>query len=525
MMPDQSPRHRRDFLKLGLAGALAGLGGERCALADGTPVAQVGPAPAPAAPTPPAPSLAQSILDLARQMAKQPFKAPKPALPDVLANLTYDQYVTIRARPGSAIWINDNIGFAIEPLHRGFIFTTPMDINLVENGAPQHLPYNRAAFDFDKLQFPADMPDIGYSGFRVLQQIDGGNFVQVAIFQGASFFRAMAHGQNLGVTARGLSIRTADPAGEEFPMFRNVWIEKPTPAANALVIHALLDSQSTTGAFRFTLRPGEATIIDIELTLCARAAIDNFGIAAMSATYLLGSMDRRRSEDVRPNVYEVDGLQILTGKGEWLWRPVSNRETLQVSAFTDQNPRGFGLLQRSRMFETFEDDEAHWELRPSLWIEPIGDWADGEVVLIEIPAESENNDNVIASWRPKAPIAAGAEVSFAYRQFWCWQPPERPALAIATTERTGKIGKNRRFIVQFTGDVFADPQRFADIKPNLTAKPGQVGNVRTFVSRDRKHCRIVFDLDPGSEAFSEVRLVLEQSGKPVSETWLYRWTP
>jgi periplasmic glucans biosynthesis protein len=73
--------------------------------------------------------------------------------------------------------------------------------------------------------------------------------------------------------------------------------------------------------------------------------------------------------------------------------------------------------------------------------------------------------------------------------------------------------------------VFADPQRFADIKPNLTAKPGQVGNVRTFVSRDRKHCRIVFDLDPGSEAFSEVRLVLEQSGKPVSETWLYRWTP
>ena len=81
------------------------------------------------------------------------------------------------------------------------------------------------------------------------------------------------------------------------------------------------------------------------------------------------------------------GLQILTGKGEWLWRPVSNRETLQISAFTDVNPRGFGLLQRSRSFDAFYDDETHWELKPSLWIEPIGDWAEGDLRLLEIPAE------------------------------------------------------------------------------------------------------------------------------------------
>jgi periplasmic glucans biosynthesis protein len=517
MAGDESMRQRRDFLKLALAGALAG-GASRSVL----PIGAAEAAPQPAGQ--PLPFAAGSVAEMARQLAKAPFKAPKTALPDPFANLTYEQYVGIRPQPGSALWSGDNVGFAIEPLHRGFIFSTPVEINIVDNGMARRVLYDRAAFDFGKLQPPADASDIGFSGFRVLNAVAGQGLQEAAIYQAASFFRAKARGQTMGVTARGLSIRTGDPEGEEFPLFRGFWIEKPTLAANALIIHALLDSTSATGAFRFTLRPGEATIIDTELTIFARAAVDHFGLGSITGMYLFGDLAPPKLPDVRPNVCEINGLQMLTGKGEWIWRPVANRETLQISAFLDQNPRGFGLLQRNRSFYTFQDDDQHWESRPSLWIEPIGDWGEGQVQLLEIPTVSENNDNIIVQWRPKNGLAEGATQSFAYRQFWCWTPPARPTLAVCSGVRMGRIGKNVRFVVEFASDTFADPARQAEIKANIVARPGQIVWSRSLASTERKSLRVAFDLEPSSEAFSELRLILEYSGQPASETWLYRWT-
>ncbi len=515
MACDESMRQRRDFLKLALAGALSGAGASLAgdaAQAATEPTGQ------------PLPFAADSVVEMARQLAKSPFKPPKTALPDPFANLTYDQYVAIHAQPGSAAWSGDNVGFAVEPLHRGLIFTTPVDINIVESGMARKIVYDRAAFDFGKLQPPADLPDMGFSGFRALTAVEGQGFQEVAIFQGASFFRAKARGQTMGVTARGLSVRTGDPEGEEFPFFRAFWIEKPTLAANALIIHALLDSASLTGAYRFTLRPGEATIIDTELTVFARAAVEHIGLGSMTGIYLFGDLDPPKIPDVRPNVGEVNGLQMLSGKGEWIWRPVANRETLQISAFIDQNPRGFGLLQRNRSYYAFQDDDQHWELRPSLWIEPIGPWGDGQIQLLEIPSESENNGNIIAQWRPKNGLAIGASQSFAYRQFWCWAPPARPTLAVCAGVRMGKVGKNIRFVVEFISEMFSDPARTAEIKANIVAHPGQTVWSRLVGSTDRKSLRVAFDLEPSSEAYSEMRLVLEYAGQPASETWLYRWT-
>ncbi len=138
------------------------------------------------------------------------------------------------------------------------------------------------------------------------------------------------------------------------------------------------------------------------MTLIGRASTDKLGIGAMAAGYLFSRLDHRRPDDWRAAVYEVTGLQMLSGSGEWLWRPVANRETLQISAFADSNPRGFGLVQRSRTFDAFYDDEGRWELRPTLWIEPIGDWGEGDMRLLEIPVTTENNANILAQWRPKA---------------------------------------------------------------------------------------------------------------------------
>jgi glucans biosynthesis protein len=434
--------------------------------------------------------------------------------------------VSIRPKPGTAVWADDNVGFAIEPLHRGFLFAAPMTINVVETGTVRRLAYAAGQFDFGKVQPPPDAGDIGFSGFRVLHQRSGHGLVDSAIFQGASFFRALANGQNFGLSARALMIRTGDARGEEFPAIREVWIERPSLANDVLVINALVDSDTMTGAYRFTLRPGDITIIDTECTLFSRSPADFYGLGGMTAMFLFGPIGRRGADDVRLGVYDVSGLQILNGNGEWLWRPVSNPSSLQVSVFVDSNPKGFGLLQRQRNFDQLQDDEQHWEMRPSLWIEPINDWGEGSVELVEIPTDTENNDNILCFWRPKAVLNPKAEASFAYRQVWCWTPPDRPPLAVVTDTRIGRVGstKRRRFVVEFTGEVFAEPARLLDMKPALTASAGTVASVKTFVSRERKTCRVLFDADFGGDTLSELRLALELGGKPVSETWLYRWT-
>jgi periplasmic glucans biosynthesis protein len=510
---------RRDVLKAALGAFASGLA-PSVALAQG---------PQPATPAPaPAPFNRDSILALARTLAAKPYAAPPAELREPFASLTYEQFVGIKTRPGSALWTGENKGFTIEPLHRGNIFTTPVDLFIVENGAATKVAYDQNRFDYGGLKVTEKLPDLGYSGFRVLRAQPDGGEAELALFQGASFYRAVAAGQTLGVTARALSVRTADPRGEEFPMFRSFWIEKPALGDNALTIHALLDSPSLAGVYRFTLRPGEATLIDTEMTLFPRTAVDHYGLAGFAAATLFTPLDtRRRNGDLRLMATATNGIQMLTGAGEWLWRPVSNREELQFSSFVDVNPKGFGALLRNRDIADYQDDDQHWERRPSLWIEPLGEWGEGALQLVEIPSESENNENIVAYWRPKAPLAAGAQATFAYRQFWCWEPPARPPLAVAIHSRSGHVPstKLRRFVVVFSGDGLADPQKTAKLSAALTTSPGTAQNIRTFLNPQAKTCRVVFDVDPAGENFCEMRLVLRSDEQPLSETWLYRWTP
>ncbi|QLP97989.1 MAG: glucan biosynthesis protein [Rhodoblastus sp.] len=468
----------------------------------------------------------ETVLALARELARRPYAPPGGDLPAPFSSLTYEQYVGIRGKAGAAIWSDANSPFLIEPLHRGAgAFATSVALFVVEDGAARPIAYDQNAFDFGKLTVAGKLPDLGFSGFRVLRTRPDAAPVEVAMLQGQASYRAVARGQSSGVVARALAIRTAEAKGEEIPIFRSVWIERPAPAGDSLVIHALLDSESVVGAYRMVLRYGDVTVTDVETTLIARVALDHVGVAPMQGTNLFSPLERRRGgEDMRAAVYEVSGLQMHSGAGEWLWRPVANREALQISTFVDQNPKMFGLIQRERDFSRFYDDDQHWELRPSLIVEPLGDWGPGGVQLVEIPAESENNDNIIAYWRPKAGLAQGVETSIAYRQLWCWEPPEPPPLAIATHCRSGRIGagKRRRFVVEFTGGPIGETS--SDIRADLSANPGAIAALRTFISRDRKRMRVVFDIDPPGDA-SELRLVLAADGKPVSETWLYRWTP
>lgn len=465
------------------------------------------------------------VIETARTLARRPL-VPMAAtdLPDGYATMPYDLYSGIRAQPGGMIWAGENRGFTIEPLHRGYVFSNPVGLFTVEDDIVRKVAFDRGKFDYGRVTPPAANVDLQFSGMRIATGLE--RPYEVAIFQGATFFRSLARGQNFGAMARALILRPGETRGEEIPFFRAFWIERPSPAQGVLVVHALLDSESLTGAVRMTLRPGDITLIDVEMTLFARQALEHVGFGSAMGTFLSGPQSRRSFDDLRPAVHEVSGVQMQTGAGEWIYRPVSNPATLQVSSFMDSNPRGFGLVQRERDPAAFQDDDQRFELRPSVWMEPLGDWGAGSVQLIEIPSDSDLNDNIIMYWRPRQPIAAGTETAFAYRQAWCWQPPERPALALTSRIRQGRgsQGRRRRFIVDFTGDKLADAGVVTSTRANLTATPGTIHGVRIWPYPERKLMRVGFEVDPGTDTLSELRLVLESGGQPISETWLNRWT-
>jgi periplasmic glucans biosynthesis protein len=467
-----------------------------------------------------------ALVEAAAAQAKRPFVPPVFSdLPDGYANMAYDQYVSIRAQPSAVIWGADNRGMAVEPLHRGYVFSTPSPIYLVEDGLIRRVAFDRGKFDYGRVPPPPAGVDLAFSGFRLFA--GGERLQEAALFQGPAFFRALARGQNFGVIARGLILRPGETRGEEVPHVRAYWIERPAAQAGVMVVCCLIESESITAAMRLTIRPGDVTFIDVEQTLFARSGIDHIGIGGAMASHLFAPGGRRMFDEVRPAAYEVSGLQMVTGAGEWIYRPVNNPATLQVSAFGDTNPKGFGLVQRDRDFATFQDDDQRFEMRPSLWVEPLGEWGPGSVQLMEIPSDNEVNDNIIAYWRPRQGMAAGAEQSFAYRQSWCWYPPEKPVLATMTRMRQGRgsQGRRRRFVLDFNGDVLGDAGVVTEIKAMMSATPGTLHNQRLITYPERKGARFFVELEPGNEAVCELRLVLEAGGKPVSETWLCRWTP
>ena len=313
--------------------------------------------------------------------------------------------------------------------------------------------------------------------------------------------------------------------GKRFSLFRAFWIERPA-IGGPLVVHAIADSESLVAAIRFTIRPGDVTIIDTETTIIARAPLDHIGLGGMQAMHFFSPAGPRRSpDDYRPAVYEAGGLQMLRGNGEWVWRPLVNPSQLQISNFQDENIKGFGLVQRERDFANFQDDDQKYNLRPSCWVEPIGDWGKGAVQLVEIPTEADVNQNIVSFWRPRNVIAANEEAIFNFRQYWCWQIPEAMPLAKTVSTRVGRVGsKRRRFVIDFVGDTFNMDRKAADFKLALNASSGTITGQRLVYTPQRNTMRALVDIDPNNETLIELRLVVEAAGKPESETWLYRWT-
>jgi glucans biosynthesis protein len=464
------------------------------------------------------------LLGVAERMAQEKYTPPPEQPLGPLAKIGYDEYRDIRFRKGAAIWERTGRGFTVELFHPGFIYQAPVEINLVANGVARRVHFTPDVFTYGPAVRPPPNPqELSYSGFRVHYPLNRKSLQdEFLVFQGASYFRALGREQRYGLSARGLAIKTADERGEEFPAFTKFWIERPPKAAKQLVIYALLDSPSATGVYRFTAIPGLDTRIDVHATLFPRVAMESFGIAPLTSMFLFDPTNRNRFEDFRNAVHDSDGLQMLSGQGEHIWRPLANPTRLQISSFIDENPAGFGLMQRKRRPSDFEDYEARYDLRPSVWVEPLDDWGKGVVELVEIPSNREMNDNIVAFWRPAERLKRGTRHEFRYRMHWIAQEPDESPLALVTATRIGRTlhNDNALIVVDFT-----TPTRVPrDLRAFVSASRGTVTNVSTQAIEIAQRFRVSFELDPEDADLVELRLLLTTAEGPWSETWLYRWT-
>lgn len=473
----------------------------------------------------------EQVITLARDMAEHAYM-PRPEVPEDWRDLTYEQYKAIWFRHTSALWRDTDASYNVDFFHPGLYFPQAITIDEVVDGTARPVPFDLSAFDrTDKVPELTSEGALGYSGFRLRTDLgEPGKKNEFCVFQGASYFRAIGLGQTYGLSARGLALETGDPAGEEFPDFTRFWLERPGPDQRNIVVHALLDSPGVTGAYRFDITPGASCVIEVQATLFPRRDLAHVGLGPLTSMFLYDSTDRTRFDDFRPAVHDSDGLLIRNGAGEVLWRPLANPRTLQISSFVDENPQGFGLMQRSRDLSDFADLEALYHHRPCSWVEPMGDWGKGAVTLVEIPADQEIYDNIVAYWRPHEPFAAGSRVDLAYRLGWGSEatgvvstPTPAPLARVTDTSMGARRAGGRIVAIQFEdhpalGD---DPEALevqissphAEISTGVLQRNPQTGGLR-----------LAFSFDPGKRNMAEIRALLRRDGKPVSEVWLYRWT-
>ena len=484
--------------------------------------------------------LFDEIIERAEHIAEAPYSPPGNTLPAQLADLDYDTYRQIRFRPDQALWRDDDHLFEVQLFHPGFLYDQTVSLNLVDSqGNVQHLPFESSRFRYDDNAAPlADLTtdDLGYAGFRLHYPLNSSEYNdEFMVFLGASYFRMVGRDQSYGLSTRGLAIDTAEPQGEEFPAFREFWLVEPEPGASEITIYALLDSPSLAGAYRFDIRPGRHTEVDTEAQLFARENISKLGIAPLTSMFMHGELGNVPVDDYRPRVHDSSGLAMLTGAGEWIWRPLTNPAKLHVSRLQDEAPRGFGLLQRPRDFDAYLDAEARYERRPSQWVEPLDDWGKGSVELIEIPTDSETNDNISAYWVPEAPMEAGQSRHFRYRLTTLDEqlPDQQQAHVVRTRQGWGAVpGQDnpppprlRQFIVDFKGPALEGLAADQPLTPRISTSNGEIIEPRVQQLPDGDTWRVSFRLSPKDKLPADMRLALTLNDQVLSETWNLVWYP
>ncbi|MBN9084511.1 MAG: glucan biosynthesis protein G [Rhizobiales bacterium 62-17] len=502
------------------------------------------PAPQPQA-NPPAGQPAfgfEDVIKRAREVSAAPYDDTVTPLPEQLTKLDFDAWREIRFRSDRSLLGSTGGRFRLQLFHLGHLFLRPVTINTVRDGVATPIPYTANLFDYGRAKFDKPLPvNLGFAGFRIHFPLnDPRGSDELLSFIGASYFRWLGRGQKYGLSSRGLSIGTGLLDNkEEFPVFREFWIDTPDANTDRLTIYALLDSPSVAGAYKFIFTPGPETPVDVEANLFPRKPIDRVGLAPLTSMFFLGENDRHlndrnKYDEFRAELHDSDGLQIRTDKDEWIWRPIHNPLVQEVHNFPVTNVKGFGLMQRDRNFAHYQDIELNYEERPSYWIEPKGNWGEGRIELIELATKDETFDNIITAFIPNAPIEAGKQFNFAYRMRSMHDGLElnplgkvlntftAPAYALGSAEAVGH--NTRRFMVDFNqGDLAYYLNQPNAVEIVADAVNGKVFRKFLVPNPAIKGFRVMLDLEVSADDTTTMTCYLQAGRRRLTETWAYSW--
>jgi glucans biosynthesis protein len=495
----------------------------------------------------PAPFSFEALTREAEGLAARAYEPPASPSAEVVQRLDYEALGRIRFDPEAALFRDGPGAYPATFFHLGRFFPTPVRMYVLSagQGAAQA---REILYDPDYFLLPADSPahelprDAGFAGFRFQEsrladqrKLDWRTHDWVA-FLGASYFRAIGELYQYGLSARGLAIDTAlADHREEFPAFTRFFFAPESAASpHQVIVYALLEGPSVAGSYRFAMQRDKAVLMEVEARLFLRRDVARLGIAPLTSMYWFSETVKPTAIDWRPEVHDSDGLAMWTGGGEHIWRPLNNPRQIAASAFADRAPRGFGLLQRDRVFDHYLDG-VYYDRRPSLWVEPLDDWGAGTVQLIEFPTDDEIQDNITAMWVPQQPVTAGSQLRVRYRLYWSADEPHPTALARCVATRLGRGGQPgkarppgvRKFVVEFKGGPLVSLPMGVKPQPVLWTSSGSFSEVFAEAVPDgvNGHWRAEFDFTPAGDAVVDMRLFLKLGERTLSETWLYQLQP
>lgn len=469
-----------------------------------------------------------NVVDKARRLAQSPYRAPNRA-PTFLRDLSYDDYRAIRFEPEAALWPGHD--FRVQFFPPGHLHEHVVAIHVVDDEGIHEIPFASTMFDLGpNAALRERIPeDLGFAGFRLHYTTDGSprransEDDEFLVFLGASYFRLKGMRQEYGLSARGAAIDTGLPDPEEFPRFTTFWLERPRPEAKTVTVHALLDSPSLTGAYRFDIKPGKSgNRVDVAATLFLRRPVDKLGLAPLTSMFMYSVGDHRPPAYLRPAVHDSDGLLLHAENGEWVWRPLQNPARVTVDRFRADDPRGFGLLQRDRDYDHYQSPSMEYQKRPSLWVTPRGDWGPGHLELVQLPTGVEWQDNIVAYWRPAQQPSPGEPLRLGYRLRADADGPAQPLARVTTTRKARRWeGPDHTFVVEFAGAGLMDLPADAGLRPQVSTDRGRAQ--ATAVSKDSAYgvWRVRLQAAGADGEPQHLRLHLERNDKPVTETWDY----
>ncbi|MGZ0656123.1 glucan biosynthesis protein [Coraliomargarita sp. W4R53] len=475
-------------------------------------------------------------LDLVAQEAQaliqQPPSQAEP-LPDNLKALTYDQYREIRFRPSEALWWNADSRFRAEFFHPGHIFENQISIFEASETHVQQIPFMKDAYDYGTSGYDPGFfkKPKGYSGIRVKYPLNNEEvYDELIVFQGASYFRALGAGHNFGLSLRGLAMNTLGDQ-EDFPRFTKIWLKKPQAGSKELTLFALLEGKKVTGAYRFDVHPMGVTKIDVQARLFFReGGAAEVGIAPLTSMFVHGeNTNHLNVHDWRPEVHDSDGL-LVHANNEWDWVPLENLPGRSIRRIPTAKLRGFGLLQRDRDFKNYKDLEAHYERRPSAWVEPKDRWSTGEIVLYSFGTNTEATDNVTAYWKPDLKENLSDGVDFAYTITLQTKDPVH-SLAKVLETRVGQrtLDQNATtLIIEFSRPESLARDEIESLSVGFdygSAEPIEKPIIQYNEPEDRIRVFANFrtPADASAETLYEMSAQLLREGHQVSERWNYTW--